>query len=228
MNGYSAIHIEFYGLPGAGKTTISEEVCYELKQNGYEIIQASKIENLKFGCFRKLLKAGRLFFFCLLHPYICKKIIITIKENFFSTWIEKIKFFVSVIQKIIFYYKKGVFIWDEGVVQLSVSMAITGKKNSIQNLNNLITLCPDTVCQIRVYIVTNIDEALQRMNFRMMHHSRVEKERSKIKKNLLLKRFEEECNRIESECIVRNTNYDNEKISREIVNFLMESHFLNK
>ena len=84
-----------------------------------------------------------------------------------------------------------IVIWDQGIVQASISLSLLGKENAKFNLHKLIDLLPPSIRTHNVLIDIDENKALQRMAMRSSNDSRVEKIKDEEKKLLFLHRFQE-------------------------------------
>ena len=97
-------------------------------------------------------------------------------------------------------------IWDEGLVQASISLAINGSRNASENENSLMTYTGD-VKYVKVYAKVDKDTALQRMKGRNTNDSRVEKMASLEEQMIFLSVFETACENISKVKANRVTGY---------------------
>jgi len=202
------LFVEFYGLPGCGKSTVSHMVSERLSKEGYVVAEPSyEIDHLSsiIRKFKKLLLGINYSFF---KQKLYKEVSeIVSKNGYFGT--NKFLQTLNIIQKILEYNKKqskDVIFWDQGLVQAALSLSTQGNIASSDNLNQLYCLLDKSVRVLNVLIDVDENIALKRMLIRPSNNSRVEKLKDKEDKYLMLNRFQLGIDSI-------NKNY-----SKEVVN----------
>ena len=195
----SPLFVEFYGLPGCGKSTVSHQVAVKLRADGYIVDEPSyDIDRKNSPLVRKLNKLI-IFFSCFVfHNKTFREVKTIVKKNgYFGT--SLIKQASNVLQKISVYRDEGyrnIVIWDQGLVQASISLSLKGKINASDNLKNLLHIL-DT--EVQVWIVNIwVDEkvAFERMAQRPTNDSRVEKNKDDDQKHEMMSRFQYEIDTI--------------------------------
>lgn len=203
---HKRLHLEFYGLPGCGKTTVSELVAQWLEADGYEVLRASaKIVTDVNPVIRKVIKLKKSLFYYILNPKIFKKVKELVVQNGYIGMKEQSKQLVNVAQKLWYYNQrsaKAIYIWDEGLTQAAISLSIKGKVSGRENELELKKLVKTDFQQAHIYLKESMDTALERMEARKTNNSRVEKELTLQGKYDLLKMFQEECDGIDSQIVI--------------------------
>ena len=205
LNGNN-INLEFYGLPGCGKSTVSKLLSEMLIKDGY-IVKCASAEtgNDLNPIIRRIVKLMRTFSFCVLHPVMFKQIKALAKKNGYKGFKESLIQCVNVSQKLYFYtkrFKNRIFVWDEGLTQAAVSLAVNGEISSSYNEEVLSSFVNKNNRIIHVYVVESIDTVLKRMEQRDSNNSRVEKLKNLDDKIEFLERFSRECEKVERQIVV--------------------------
>lgn len=199
-----SLHLEFYGLPGCGKSTISHMVASKLKGDGMQIDEPSyEIDRNSGPLFRKIKKLSIYFYWFVFHNHTFKIVNAIVRRNGYSA-IAKIEQMSNVLQKIGVYRKNGrnrIVIWDQGLVQASISLSLKGLVDANDNFKNLLRIInPDTEIK-NVLISVDKMVALERMSRRTTNDSRVEKLKDEKQKHEMMICFQNEID-------VINNNYD--------------------
>lgn len=219
-----SVHFEFYGLPGCGKSTLSHIIAEEFRKNGFDVAEptydSAHNTNRFLRAFSKLLVSIIFFARFTSHFYILKKIV---RDNQYNDFFSLFYQMINIIPKIFIYNDKRIrlYIWDEGLVQSSISLALINDCNAQDNFRQLLDLTKKPKV-IKVYLITDIDTAIYRMNKRTSNLSRVEKEDDPVRKRVLLTRFEECCQKILNEdCLLFYSDIQqNELIYKELLKLL--------
>lgn len=194
------IHIEFYGLPGCGKSTISHALALYLKENNFCVEEPTyEIDHCNNKTIRRIKKILQYILFYFKENKLYRKLKSSIKENEYLQPMLVYKNLINIIPKVIKYNssKNKIYIWDEGLIQSSISASLYGKKNANYNEKNfleLINIQENLI--IYVYIKEDIEIILKRLNYRKSTDSRVEKENNTDKRIKMLKKILAECNLI--------------------------------
>ena len=213
-----AINIEFYGLPGSGKSTISHELANKLRNQGYNVLEPSyKIDNQNI-IIRKIIKIYYYIKMFIFENDKYKKIKkITTKSGYKG--IEVFRQISNISPKIILYrkqYKNSIYIWDEGLVQSAISLSFINKKN-IENNKSLYKMINTNIKKI--YIKAKISDSINRMKYRDKHDSRIEKINDDKLKNM--ENINYCISKIESDISIENDSTTNiNKIVDKLINEL--------
>jgi len=187
-----SIYLEFYGLPGCGKSTISHMAAEELRKNGNRVIEPTyDLDHRNSGINRKLKKIWRLVVFSVAHPKKSRKLRKLIKENEYSG-AEALSQAANIASKLWAYYNAAAdfVIFDEGLSQSAISLAKNTKKCPY-NEQKLYELIKERKI-LKYYIKVDTETAIKRMMSREKHDSRIEKMNDSDKYNAI-KAFEARC-----------------------------------
>lgn len=171
----NTLFLEFYGLPGCGKSTISHLVAEELRKKGKQVKEPTYDSDHKLSeNKRKCIKLLKLIRYTLLHPQKYKRLIKLVKSNGY-TGLMALSQAVNIVPKLWEYdhAMDDYVVFDEGLVQSSISLVKDGD-NSKYNEEMLFSLCAKRFFK-KIYIKVSVDTALERMQERDKHDSRIEK-----------------------------------------------------
>ncbi len=198
------VHVEFYGLPGCGKSTVSHMVAEQLRANGIKVYEFSYFydHNLK-PTVRRFLKLFSTVCFCLSSPKACKSLWRLVKENGYISFRDSFRQIVNIAPKIMFYKKKekAVYLWDEGLVQSAISLTVNSRIDIKKTEESLLSIAVQREIK-KVYLKVDKEIALQRMGRRNNNDSRIERELDEDRKQVMMVRFEECCKGIRTENVV--------------------------
>lgn len=215
------VYIEFFGLPGCGKSTISHKVASVLRRQGNKVIEPTYyIDHNYPRVIRKIIKLSQLLFLLIKLPKKSLQLKQLVKENGY-TGSDILKQMSNIAYKINVYNlaRADYILFDEGVLQSSVSLGNTPGR-VICNEQKLLALCKNVLI-VKIYIKTSVEIVLERLAARCEHDSRVEKIGN-------VKRQKEELNRI-SECldamnkdaiVIDNDRINPGKAVKTILNYL--------
>ena len=220
------LFVEFYGLPGCGKSTVSHLVASKLRDVGFLVYEPSyEIDRNCSPFIRKLKKLSIYLSWLVFHNNTFKKVSAIVAKNGY-TGFAKIEQTSNVLQKISEYQKRGpnrVAIWDQGLLQASVSLSLKGEINADENLTGLQDILGSNVEILSVLISVEEKVALERMSQRTTNDSRVEKLKDANQKHVMLQRFQDGIDSIskQNKSLVVNgaAPIDNqfEQITKEII-----------
>lgn len=168
-------NLEFYGIPGSGKTGMSHLVATELRKQGFNVCEPSyALDHDKIKFLRRIKKTLLSLELHICYPKdynLLKKIVV---DNGYSG-MDKIKQLSNISYKLLYYKKEKdgiIYIWDEGLFQSSISLSTFNDKISktFKVINELIDKKT-----IGVYIKANKEDSINRIMSREKHESRVEK-----------------------------------------------------
>ena len=198
VNLNTPIVLEFYGLPGCGKSTISHKLADNLRSKGLSVWEPSYEIDRKFGkTMRKVVKFAKLVSFAICSHRTYKGVSGLVKANGYQG-MSALRQLANIAHKIDSYKmadRWDVTIWDEGLVQASISLAVNGSRNASENESHLMLYTGD-VKYVKVYTKVDKDTALERMKGRSTYDSRVEKMASREDQIAFLEGFETACESI--------------------------------
>ena len=196
------IFVEFYGLPGSGKSTVSHQLAKRLRDNGFKVAEPSYEIDHKMSFLRKIRKFILGIYYYIYYRSLYNAVKEIVKNNGYKGT-GAFTQTVNIMQKVATYRKcetTQFVIWDQGIVQAAISLSLIGKGKAGCNLRKLLVLLPPLVKTHNVLI--DIDEilALQRMSMRSSNDSRIEKTKDEEQKKLLIHRFQEGVASIKKSC----------------------------
>lgn len=218
-------HIEFYGLPGCGKSTVSELVTQELEKSGYTVIRAGADTGDNMNPFmRKILKFERTIRFFVFHPGKWKQVKEIVSRNGYSRQSDRLRQIINIAQKLYYYTAKEsnqIIIWDEGLTQAAVSLSINCDIPGSENETVLKKISGVDSKQINIYIKESTETVLMRMEKRRTNNSRVEQEKTQSGKIALLQKYNTVCDSIIPHIEIMGNNRPAKEIAEEILEKLL-------
>lgn len=206
-NNLKTVILDFYGLPGAGKSTVSHLLAESLRKKGHEVYEPTyDLDHNKNSYLRKiykLLSSGK---YGVFHPIrLCLCIILVRRYGY-----RKIKDVISqTINIMIKYYvlnktnRYDYIIFDEGLCQSAISLSILKLPEKANVIAKYLYKDLDVVFNIKpIYLVTDIEQALMQMDNRNGNDSRVEKIVDIKEKDRLMGRYLKACMNIEDDKII--------------------------
>ena len=184
------IHIEFYGLPGCGKSTVSHCLAEKLRAEGYKVFEPTyEMDHELNPIARRITKLIFTIRFAIFYHKNFVSIKTMIRKNGYTKKCEIIGQLVNIAPKCYKYEssKKAIYIWDEGLIQSAISLVF---KNHHSAINECITTFQKKYDMIPIYLCLDIQTALERMDNRSSNDSRVEKESDIGIKNRMMRSYE--------------------------------------
>jgi len=178
-NRIDKVCLDFYGLPGCGKSTISHLLANELRKNfivvepsydmdhGHSVV--GRLLRKSFETILLLLRYPRSFYslFSLIKGcgYSC------LKKDFYINLLN-ISYKINSLKKQSAHY----IIFDQGLWQSVVSLFYMkeNKEDVIVAYNKLLSIVPNSVCYTNIYVQVDTDTAIKRMDNRKAAISRVQ------------------------------------------------------
>ena len=185
--------MEFYGLPGCGKSTVSHAVARLLREDGYSVQEPSFGIDHQPNYIKRPRKLAIACWWYLFHHNEYCSIRSVVLQNGYDG-LEALTQTANVIQKIKAYNQKGnaqITIWDQGLIQAAVSLSVKGKVTAGENYRRLLPFVKREPRIVPVYMPVTIDVALKRMNDRHTNDSRVEKLKLGEQKTAMLRRLQD-------------------------------------
>ena len=187
------VFLEFYGLPGCGKSTISHIVADELRKYGKNVDEPTFDTDHKYcESIRKVIKLAKLVRYAFVHPqkYIVLKKLI---QDNGHRGIDVLSQTSNIAHKLWVYEhgKADYVIFDEGLTQSAISMVKDGR-NCSGNEQTLYDFCKGCLIK-KFYIKVTVETALERILNRDKHYSRIEKILDETGRKNAMKAFEKQC-----------------------------------
>lgn len=190
--------VEFTGLPGAGKTTITNAVISELTKEGYDCFPSSTLDNSKTDERRilgQLFAKLRLLFyltFCLVkHNHVTLN---ALRYAFRVTpfnlaGFRRVLMLVTRLELIssVTGDDYDFLVFDEGLIQNIWSIVITGNPPSKKYLIRLLRNLLEEITLAIILVDVDIDIAVKRIEERSTSHSRFDRMSPNKAEKLLLK-----------------------------------------
>lgn len=197
-----SLFVEFYGLPGSGKSTLSHLVAERLRREGHAVDEPSYETDHQHPLPKRVKKMAVGGYWFVFHHEQFSHIENIVRQNGY-TGMEAFKQIVNVIQKMRIYNSPKAFeivIIDQGLIQASISLSMYGAVKAKENYERLLLLMPNAVDALRVYIDVDSETALDRMRKRTTNDSRVEKLKEDSMMEKMLLRISEEIASVREEC----------------------------
>lgn len=216
------LFVEFYGLPGCGKSTISHDVALSLRKKGKGVSEPSfDIDHIKNSTLRKVRKLVTTILWYVCHNGTFRRISEIVEDNNYSG-ISKIEQISNIIQKVKEYRKRRgceVVMWDQGIVQAAISLSINGNKSSSENLKELYDIIPSGLHIMHILISIDSKTVIDRMAQRKSNDSRVEKLKDADEKEKMLQSFIDGISSIERifECEKFDGKMDVDTLSNQVL-----------
>lgn len=180
------IVLDFFGLPGSGKSTLSNELKNFLEKQHISVCFESYVLDHEYNsCIRKVKKLFYTFRLLLSCPIICVDVIniIAVNKNTFG---DMISAYINLCYKLWLAYvnqNKEYVIFDEGFTQSIISLSLYNSEKIHENFCNLINILGLLGIDIKpIYVDTSVVQSIHRMNNRSKHDSRAEKTKNYEKK----------------------------------------------
>lgn len=218
------IHVEFYGLPGSGKSTISHKVADMLRKDGYNVIEPSfATDNRNIPIVRKIKKIFQTLRFYVMYNEDFKKLVNLVRKNNYHG-IETFIQVINIIPKMLIYRRtneNSIYIWDEGIVQSAISLSTINDINSEKNKRDLYNIINCNYSVIKIYIDVSIKTAIYRMKKRSTNYSRVEKANGSENKEKILEKIYLCVNQINISNGIKESNEEGKKPEDNIKSYII-------
>lgn len=217
------IILDFYGVPGCGKSTLSNSVASYLRTQGFIVCEPSyEIDHKVTKATRRCLKIIYAILWIIKHPQKSHNIMRLICRHNLAPF-NAISELINILYKA-WYIEKYSFcdyiIFDEGITQAIISMDNSSSSSICEEIIYIekIIGCSDNI--IHIHLKEDIFVALKRMEYRESNDSRVEKEKDVVRKIKLMKFYQDLCNcvNLENSIIEYSPNCDRDSIAKMILN----------
>lgn len=202
----NTVFLEFYGLPGSGKSTISHLVAEELRKQGKTVKEPTYDTDHRYsGGVRKGIKLLKLIRYVLVSPKKYKSIKKLIKENGY-TGLDVISQVANIAPKLWEYdhARADYVLFDEGLTQSAISL-VKNEGSSSENERTLYNLCKQRRVR-KLFIKVSPETAIMRMARRDKHDSRIETIKDEVERDNALREIERQCNAISSGIVIEEEN----------------------
>lgn len=191
--------VEFMGLSGCGKSFFSHMVAESLRREGVKVCEPSWELDHLYGKYARVLKKELMAsWFSLFNKGKAQRLDYLIKKcGYTGSDYQKLKLNLLYKAYILTQKQDTVVFFDEGLSQMAVSLAMGGKlsaKSIYDEMLQILTVKGILSC---VKIDCSIENAMENMEKRETHDSRVEKMTSEEDKIRFMRKFEKECNSID-------------------------------
>ena len=187
------IILDFFGLPGCGKSTVSHQLAEMLRKKGYKVYEPSyDTDHCLSSRKRKLSKMVCFLAYAVAHPIKTIELIHQICSAG-NDAISAIGLAMIVVVRTqeINKHDSGIIILDQGVVQLAIS--ICQKSFSTLNLSKTMEMVLSFILPQKnihkIYIEVGVDTALKRSEQRGTTVSRMDREKDTIKKRKIMEYY---------------------------------------
>ena len=191
------IVLDFFGLPGSGKSTISHELAILLKEEGFIVSEPSYDLDHTYSKYVRMIK--KLIFatlWIILHFDVSRILVgYLLKKQCLKQSISNI---VNIGYKRMYIElnkKTDILIFDEGLAQGAVSACFLNDLDIFETYNIITDKIKFKIINIYVY-VTN-DKAIERMKARNTFNSRIEQEQDESVRISMMSEFYNLCNKLE-------------------------------
>lgn len=210
--------IEFYGMPGCGKSTISHQVADRLRAEGVSVSEPTYDVDHRYSSIRrKIHKLSSLVKYALENP-AKSNVLKNLVRNAGYRGSSAVSMRAVIANKLLVYTHDSaeyVFL-DEGLSQSAVSLADSGS-SSLNNEKCLYDLC-DAHTVIKVYVRVPVDTVMERMKQRDKHDSRIEGIEDPQLRDRAAKLFDEQCEQLKPSLVLDDMTVDD--AVNEVVSFI--------
>ena len=200
------IIIDFFGMPGSGKSTISHKISALLSERGFKVEEPTYASaHVQGNVMHKLNKVCLLMKFFVLHNKRFRSIMKLASDNGYSK-LSSLRQTANIILKIQAIEKSTAdfLMFDEGLLQSAISLAVNKKNNpnsTADSLYDIVEIKRSDI--IPIYVDQDIKTVLNRLELRATNHSRAEQ----IKDEDERKRLLEDISRLCKSLVSDNTIY---------------------
>ena len=228
------IYIEFYGMPGCGKTTVSHILADNLRAQGYTVSEPNyELVHGYSASGRKLKKMLQTLRYLAAHIHQTRILIALIRRNGYCSLRARTAQIINLTQKLCV-YNSGIqgskaVVWDQGLIQAAVSLSVGGGVDADDNLQALKALILPGKAEsiISVLLQAENPELERRIMQRGTSLSRIEKTKDKTARDTMLEQFHVACMQIKdcSFCAA-NSEGKAEETAARIMAYLTEERIL--
>ncbi len=218
--------VEFMGMPGSGKTFISNALVLSLKQDSVKainIIDKSRYNFFYKGLFKilKLMGPRRKVYreFALrLKRILNKRLDKMAKFNncCIDTYINSIVFYCFLYD--LFYHKRRLYIFDEGILQQLVNIMVNFNPSE-EEINEILELFKGYHIPV-IYLRVEIDDVLNSIKSRDRHDCYIDELEGEELINFLIK-YQNDCERLcdKMGCVLIDRNIDIRNLKKFVFSY---------
>ena len=186
--------LDYYGIPGSGKSTTSHALAEKYREEGKSVIEPSyDYDHHGSRITRKLRKISATIQFGMKSPGRFLSVYRLAKLNGYTRTSGLLNQTVNIATKIYAIEKyNGKFdyiVFDEGLVQAAISLSINSERFCGENLTDLYTLVSELEHFNPMIVVLDIEEALRRIEIRNSKDTRVEALNSQEHRYKLMEKY---------------------------------------
>ena len=196
INLEESIHIEFLGIPGSGKSTLSHELAEALRKRGYCVFEPTYVDAHEFSVIgRKIRKVLIVVYVMICKRTLFKRISAIVKCGKKKEYFTHVR---NIVPKLLVYLKpkNAIYIWDEGLIQSAISLSVNTDLDVKKVKDEMFSLV-NKEKMVSVFLDVDTKTALERIEKRITNDSRVEKEYDYNKKIQFLESYKICCKHLE-------------------------------
>lgn len=214
--------IDFFGLPGCGKSTVSHLLAEKLCKNGYKVLEPSYDLDHNLSCNkRKFVKLGQYILYSLIHPVKSCKVSKLVKNSGYGEFSQVLSQRINITTKLVALKKTGLdyIIFDEGFCQAAISLSFNGGicGDVASNYESIIEIYDNAADLKPVYLKAEIETAMKNMKTRAGHDSRADAETDDTKRYEMVSDFYKLCEHLKDIAFTMQEVQNDEHLTVESV-----------
>lgn len=200
----NTVVIDYYGIPGSGKTTYSHQLAEEYRANGKKVVEPSyNLDHKKSRIGRKITKLFMAMHITVWNFQRAKAVVALVKDNGYTKENGFFNQCVNILTKIYALKKHSnkcdYIIFDEGLAQSAISLSVCSGVNASENLRRLLQLV-GSIGKINFQeIKVEPEKALKYIQQRNSRDTRIEQLDTDEEKRLLMQKYVQAAEQI-SKC----------------------------
>lgn len=193
-NCINTVVIDYYGIPGSGKTTYSHRLAEGYRANGKKVVEPSyNLDHKKSQIGRKITKLFMAMHMTIWNFRTAKAVITLAKDNGYTRRNGLSNQIVNIFTKLYavkrHYNRCDYIIFDEGLAQSAISLSVCNGVNASGNLERLLQLA-GPIREINFQeIKLEPEKALEYIRKRNSRDTRIEKLESDAQKMQLMQKY---------------------------------------
>lgn len=188
------ILIDFFGLPGCGKSVISHELACLFALQGTKVRELSySMDHHNVHIIRLVKKMFYTLFYAFFYPTLFIRLVKVVKHNrSLTNTFSQVR---NLCYKLFLLHKANtIVILDEGIAQSSLSIAFGTEDDVIAIYKKLLCFVPRRFDLVTVYLDVSVETALDNMAKRPTNDSRIEKATDAHNRKEQIKAFMDKTN----------------------------------